>query len=404
MIEFARQRIAHGSAPLRAGSFSARGGRPLPAATRVRMESALGHDFGNVRVHSEGEARDLAASLGAAALAVGPDIAIGPGREDLESPSGRRLLAHELAHTVQQEGAASNGRPVPIVEDADAEADASRAAAAAESGGGVGVRRRLLRPAIQRQLETPFAGRIRSPVVEEFLTQETEAMSGLQGMPLTPLEIDLAGTVFADSIDYSRVRLLRTVGPLQFKTVGNVIRVPDYFTVDPAAASRPRPRSVEEMRHTFIHELTHVWQYQHGGTSYISYSLGPQIAAGLAGRGRNAAYCYDADAARSFWSFTPEQQGLIVENAFLMRESGRALLCDPKGQLGWETDPAVIGPLVPLHERYIAQMRAALPAPEAAIRMQRASEVMGVVPGAALAPVPPEHQLRQVKPLLEVRF
>lgn len=53
------------------------------------------------------------------------------------------------------------------------------------------------------RLTRPFAGRVRSPVVEEFLTQETEAMSGLQGIPLTPLEIEIGRSVFGDSIDPS---------------------------------------------------------------------------------------------------------------------------------------------------------------------------------------------------------
>jgi len=157
------------------------------------------------------------------------------------------------------------------------------------------------------------------------------------------------------------------------------------------------------MRETFIHELTHVWQYQHGGTSYISYSLGPQILAMVRGRGRNAAYCYEADPKKSFWDFGPEQQGLLVENTFLMRESGQAILCDANGQLTFESRPGVIAGLLPIHERFVAQMRAALPAPEAEIRMQRAGEVMAVS-GSQVLPVPSERQLTPVKPLLEWRF
>ena len=402
MIEFARRRFQH-TAPASARTSSRSSGRPLPAAVRVRMESTFGHDFGNVRIHRDGAARALAADLGAAAFAVGPDIALGPGRDDLDSPTGRWLLAHELAHIVQQGSASAGGGPVDVSDDADDEADAGRAASAAVADGRADVGRRLGRPAVQRQLETPSAGRLRSPVVEELLTQETEAMSGLQGIPLTPLEIELASSIFGDSIDYSRIRLLHTAEAMWFRTVGNVIRVPPFFTVDPTARASRRALPVEYMRHTFIHELTHVWQYQHGGTSYISYSLGPQIAAMMAGQGRNAAYCYDADPTRSFWSFTPEQQGLIVENTFLMRESAKAILCGPGGLLGTETDPAVIGPLVPIHERYVAQMRAALPPPEAAIRMQRASEFMRV-PGADLGAVPTERQLTPVKPLIEYRF
>lgn len=369
------------------------------------MESAFGHDFSRVRVHIDAPAREMAHGLGAAALAFGHDIVLGAGHEDIDTPAGRWLLAHELAHTVQQEAAVDGVAAQPVMsDDAASEQDASRAATTAGSGGLARVQRRLGRPAIQRQPERLFAGgSIRSPVAEEFLVQATDIMSSVSGTPLNAMQIELARTIFGDSIDYSRVRLLQTVKPLWFRTVGNVIRVPPYFTINPAATVTGEDYTVEEMRHTFIHELTHVWQYQHGGTSYLSYALAPQIAAMASGRSRNAAYCYEADPAKSFWNFTPEQQGMITENTFMMRTSAQALLCGPDGEMRPQSDPAVIDPLRPIHERYIAQLRAALPTPEAAIRLQRASEVMRL-PGSDVLPVPPERQLAPVKPLFEYRF
>jgi type VI secretion system secreted protein VgrG len=354
-------------------------------------------------VHTDSASRQEARDTQAAAFTVGRDIAVAD-MHALEGPAGDWLLAHELAHTIQQEGSAPAGQVAGAVSgDAAEELDASRAATSAGAGGAARVRHRVGRQVVQRQLETPFRGRVRSPVLEELVTQETELVAGIQGRPLTPLEIELARTIFADSIDYARVRLLRAPEPLWFRTVGNVIRIPPYFTVDPSAPQGLRQLTVDYMRHTFIHELTHVWQYQHGGTSYISYSIGPQILAMASGKGRNAAYCYEADARKSFWSFTPEQQGLIVENTFLMRTAEKAVPCGPQGQLHWEFDPAVIDPLKPIHELYVAQMRSALPAPEAEIKLQRASEVM-TTPGAELSGTPRERQLTPVKPLLEWRF
>jgi len=82
------------------------GGQPLPNEQRIFFESRFGADFGNVRIHT-GESADTAArAVGAHAFTRGGDIVF---RDDQYHPNtyaGRRLLAHELAHVVQQ-GAAS---------------------------------------------------------------------------------------------------------------------------------------------------------------------------------------------------------------------------------------------------------------------------------------------------------
>jgi hypothetical protein len=64
------------------------------------MESSFGHDFSRVRVHSGADASSLAQSVGARAYSVGHDIVFGT-EEAVASRTGRRLLAHELAHVVQ---------------------------------------------------------------------------------------------------------------------------------------------------------------------------------------------------------------------------------------------------------------------------------------------------------------
>jgi len=77
-------------------------GRPLDASTRRFMEARFGYDFSEVRVHDDARAAATAAGIDAAAFTVGEDVVFGPGRYDPAGYEGRRLLAHELAHVVQQ--------------------------------------------------------------------------------------------------------------------------------------------------------------------------------------------------------------------------------------------------------------------------------------------------------------
>ena len=83
------------------------GGSPLPDSTRAFFEPRFGRDFGNVSIHADSraaDAADAAESINARAFTVGKDIAFGAGQYSPDSLGGRRLLAHELTHTVQQAG------------------------------------------------------------------------------------------------------------------------------------------------------------------------------------------------------------------------------------------------------------------------------------------------------------
>jgi hypothetical protein len=84
-------------------------GRPLDVGTRGFMEPRLGHDFSQVRVHDDARAAESARAVNADAYTVGQDIVFGSDRYRPESQSGRELLAHELAHTVQQRGLQRSG-------------------------------------------------------------------------------------------------------------------------------------------------------------------------------------------------------------------------------------------------------------------------------------------------------
>jgi hypothetical protein len=77
-------------------------GQPLDAATRAFMEPRFGYDFSRVRVHTGAVAEESALDVIAHAYTVGHDVVFGAGRFAPEAHAGRRLIAHELVHVVQQ--------------------------------------------------------------------------------------------------------------------------------------------------------------------------------------------------------------------------------------------------------------------------------------------------------------
>jgi hypothetical protein len=79
-------------------------GRSLDPVTRSSMESRFGHDLGGVRVHTDSRAAESARAVNAHAYTVGQDIVFDRGRYDPLTAGGRHLLAHEVAHTIQQGG------------------------------------------------------------------------------------------------------------------------------------------------------------------------------------------------------------------------------------------------------------------------------------------------------------
>jgi hypothetical protein len=79
-------------------------GQPLDATTRAYMEPRFGHDFSRVRVHTGLKAAESARSVSALAYTVGREIVLGKNKPTLETRQGMELIAHELAHVVQQGG------------------------------------------------------------------------------------------------------------------------------------------------------------------------------------------------------------------------------------------------------------------------------------------------------------
>jgi cell wall-associated NlpC family hydrolase len=88
-------------------------GQPLSQSERAFFEPRLGTDLGQVRVHANGEAAQLNRELNAQAFTHGRDVFFGAGKYRPESGEGKRLLAHELTHVIQQRAVAQRQPPQP---------------------------------------------------------------------------------------------------------------------------------------------------------------------------------------------------------------------------------------------------------------------------------------------------
>ena len=88
------------------------GGSPLESSTRSYLESRMGQDFTDVRIHTGAKADTSAKSINAQAYTVGNDVVFAAGKFAPETPGGMHTLAHELTHVVQQRSGPVAGTPV----------------------------------------------------------------------------------------------------------------------------------------------------------------------------------------------------------------------------------------------------------------------------------------------------
>ncbi|WP_431257230.1 eCIS core domain-containing protein [Roseateles chitinivorans] len=157
-------------------------GESLGGGLRARMEGAFGTRFSAVRLHTDGNAARLSNRLNARAFAIGPHIAFGGGEFQPGTPAGDALIAHELAHVVQQgqggEAAASpareaavSGAPEAALEH-DADAAAAGVAATLWDAGSVSGLHREARPRLRSGLS-----------LQRCASKPKTAVPGAQGAP-----------------------------------------------------------------------------------------------------------------------------------------------------------------------------------------------------------------------------
>jgi hypothetical protein len=143
-------------------------GRPLDPVTKTEMESRFGQGFEDVRVHSGAEAESAAEILGADAWTSGRDIVFGEGQYAPGSSSGKKLLAHELAHVVQQRRGGS--APRTFEGGNSTENDASHAAAQfSGSAGPVSVNTASGTGVARQEAEEPWWKKRLNPLYQKAL-------------------------------------------------------------------------------------------------------------------------------------------------------------------------------------------------------------------------------------------
>lgn len=160
-------------------------GQPLDVQTRALMEPRFGHDFSNVRVHTDSRASESAHSVNALAYTIGTDVVFARQQYAPQTTRGLSLIAHELAHVVQQHGGSATGRSEHQLErEADVAAQSITSGRAPEVSAGIA-------PAQSPQFADPSeAHEPPKPTAQEYIAQH----SNFGGANL--LEISLASDLY----------------------------------------------------------------------------------------------------------------------------------------------------------------------------------------------------------------
>jgi hypothetical protein len=327
---------------------------------RSEFELALGADFSLVRLHSGREAGASALALGARAYTLGSDIVFAPGHYAPETAAGRALLAHELCHVAQDGGrrvapgdsvridapGSRQEREADHVERRILEAGAGAAPPLGVSrsgsapgpavlhrsllgsilGGAVGAGAGALVGAGVGALFGPvgaLVGGIVGGVAGLVAGAAIGNAESLRSRRLTSGERNYLWDVYWDSVNYSQVTITRgsSLATFTATTTGNTVNL---------KASHFRGDTLDLSDFGFLvlaHEIGHVWQYQHGGLTYIPDSLIAQGRAGLSSGSRIGAYDWKPLVRRNVpWAeWNPEQQAQCMSdyNEALRRSRAR---------------------------------------------------------------------------------
>jgi hypothetical protein len=240
--------------------------RRLDVGVRQDMEQRFGHDFSRVRVHDGADAQQSARDLQARAYTLGQDIVFAQDRYAPETPRGRRLLAHELTHVVQQSEAMLAGAPV-----------------------------------VQRDLEDWAKTQDR---LENYRQLAEARYLNTGARKLNAIEKDAARLVFGSALDTSEIVI----------SEGGLMTIGGYARTLPNRIHFPNGSFGESgFLKYLIHELTHVWQYQRGA------EIPGMIYEAIVGNynyGGEAGLRQAWDSGKAFDEFTTEQQGDILADYY----------------------------------------------------------------------------------------
>jgi hypothetical protein len=154
-------------------------GQPLDAQTRSFMEPRFGRDFSNVRVHTDAKAAESAQAVDALAYTVGQHIVFDLGLYNTSSANGRRLVAHELAHTIQQSHQVSKQGLGIDRNDSSLERAADRAAEAALSSACAASTNVARNQLVFSSMERPILQRTRMPTCRNGRLSRRQYVEGI---------------------------------------------------------------------------------------------------------------------------------------------------------------------------------------------------------------------------------
>lgn len=234
-------------------------GHTLDPGVRGDMESRLGYDFSNVRIHTDETAAQSARSIGAASYTVGTDIAFDRGQYEPGTPGGRQLLAHELTHVGQQSHSNPENELSVAPANSPAEREADEVSAMIGAGGVLNAPLSAPRSAIQRSVGGIVGGVVGGLVGAALLAATLEVLLR-NARPLTSDEIREAKKVFGNSLNYGLVRVCEST----VMTLGGFARTPFNTIFLPPGTQEKYKGNEMGLMPWLIHEMTHTWQTQHG--------------------------------------------------------------------------------------------------------------------------------------------
>jgi hypothetical protein len=172
------------------------GGRPLDDDVRGRMEQSLGHDFGDVRIHTDERAADSAAAVQARAYTSGSNVVFGAGQYAPGTTEGDRTIAHELTHVVQQRSGPVDGTPtaggISVSDPSDRFEQAADAAADAALSGAPPVQRQEAEEELVEEEPVQTLAVQRQEAEEELVEEEPVQTLAVQRQEAGEEEEELA--------------------------------------------------------------------------------------------------------------------------------------------------------------------------------------------------------------------
>jgi hypothetical protein len=230
-------------------------GQPLDAATRAYFEPRFGQDFSQVRVHTDARAAESARAVNALAYTAGRNVVFAAGQYSPNSNAGQQLIAHELAHVLQQSNGAARDRatgeslaisvpddaferqadqPASRVLDQPAKSEGTNHALSLRSGAGNSIQRKAVGSTRPAALVSRGA-----PIVEDSQTvaagqmHRSEFLTTLRDALIRECDIEFAEVGrTAKECPY----ILRTIGHYASGPLSALLRVIRHFAHPPAGA------------------------------------------------------------------------------------------------------------------------------------------------------------------------